>query len=143
VLTSDPEFSGIVFVSVTIVHPSSFMKHQSLQSRIIRLRTVASFVSVFLLLMLFSSPSLAQSNAADSKEKTPRLISYQAMLQQNGGLVADGNYSIIVSLYGEPEGVTKVWHDTYNTRITGGLVNLNLGSGGTPLPSSSQIDRQL
>jgi hypothetical protein len=94
--------------------------------------------------LLFQSLT-ARSQTYDVKilSSTPRLISYQGILSQNGKPAADGNYSIRVVLYADANGAESIWSDKFNSTLSNGVFNIMLGSGATSLPSSTTLDRPL
>ncbi len=74
----------------------------------------------------------------------PKIISYQGTLSSsNTTAVSDGKYKIIVQFYTDQEGTQSIWSDEYETQVIGGLFNIKLGSGSTPLPSADQMNRPL
>lgn len=79
---------------------------------------------VFLALLL-GSPSLHAQGAA-----SPRYIPFQAQVtDQNGQLVADGQYSVIFNLYDTAVGGQPVWSERHvKIGVTGGALNVFLGS---------------
>lgn len=82
--------------------------------------------------------------SAQRTTETPGVISYQGIISShNGAPLANGEYSIIVTLYADAAGTVKVWQDTYMTPVRGGVFNIYLGSGTVSLPASSQMDRAL
>lgn len=74
----------------------------------------------------------------------PRTISYQGVLSSTAGTpLPDGDYDITVRLYADPSGTLPLWQDTYRTNVRGGLFNLYIGGGNSPLPSSAEMNRPL
>lgn len=66
----------------------------------------------------------------------PDLINYQGVLTDaSGNPVADGNYSVTLSIYSSAIGGVALWSETKNVTTTNGLYNTRLGSV-TPLSSS-------
>lgn len=99
--------------------------------------------SMILCCIIFSGISaLAQQPGA--LPDIPRVISYQGMLTSNtGSPLADGEYQATVTLYGDENGAVTVWRDTYTITAQGGIFNIYLGSGATPLPSPDRMNRPL
>lgn len=89
-----------------------------------------------------SSVTLAKDEPSKIKRDT-RTISYQGILHENGSRVANGTYTITVSLYTDAEGSAMLWTDRYEASVTNGQYNLVLGSGNVPLPEPSLLDREL
>lgn len=81
---------------------------------------------------------------AQQKADIPRVISYQGLLTSSqGSPLADGEYSITVTLYGDEQGSDKVWQDTYTAKVLGGVFNIYLGSGNTALPTPDRMNKAL
>ena len=74
----------------------------------------------------------------------PGVISYQGMITaSDGSPIADGEYSITVTLYGDEKGTIRVWQDRYMTPVHGGVFSIYLGSGTVALPAPGGMDRGL
>lgn len=74
----------------------------------------------------------------------PHTFSYQGLLAESDRTpVADGEYRITVALYADPTGTLKVWEDSYNATVSGGIFNLQIGSGNAPLPDAATMNRPL
>jgi len=78
-------------------------------------------VSVFLVSLVFAG--------------IPHLINYQGMLTGSDGKtpVANGNYTILFSIYNTSSGGSSLWSHTYNVSVTNGLFNAILGDSGAPI----------
>jgi len=63
---------------------------------------------------------------------TPKTMSYQGVLTDNGAVVSDGNYELTFSLYDAATGGNKVWTETQSVVVVNGIFNVILGSD-TPL----------
>lgn len=89
---------------------------------------------VFVLVCLNFLPSQSQDTFAATGIN--HQINFQGKLvNPNGTNVADGNYSIVFSLYNVASGGTAVWAETQSVSVTNGIFQVNLGSV-TPLPGS-------
>ncbi len=99
-----------------------------------------SLLSMILMAALITGPgAMAQQTAT-----APVVISYQGMLTSiDGKPVLDGEYQITVTFYDDEHGTNRVWQDTYQTMVQGGVFSLYLGSGKVPLPAPGQMDRAL
>lgn len=76
-------------------------------------------VFAFFLCLLFSFSLQAQ---------IPKLISYQGLLADDGGVaLTDGDYSITVNLYDAAQGGVPLWSETRTVTLAGGLFNVLLG----------------
>ena len=74
----------------------------------------------------------------------PKTISYQGLISTpDGGAIADGSYEITVTIYGDVEGKSVVWRNSYTTDVRGGLFNLYLGGEESPLPGAGALNRPL
>jgi hypothetical protein len=89
---------------------------------------------------MVARPATAQVSSGAAFSPT---ISYQGSIASGGQPVPDGSYDISVRLYGDSTGADTIWQGTYNTAVQGGVFSILLGSGATPLPSPSIMDRQL
>jgi hypothetical protein len=85
--------------------------------------------------ILFSVKSSAQVSA-------PRILNYQAAIQSADGKYVSGQRSITVRLYRDESGTQPAWSDTFDATLTGGVLDLQLGSH-KPLPSSSELEHPL
>ena len=96
--------------------------------------------SVFLVaaatFVLATAPKAQQT----SSNSIPQTISYQGVLQQNGQTAPDGSYSIQFTLYNDAAGKTSVWQGNYSVQVAGGVFNVLLGSGDSPLPTATALD---
>ena len=102
------------------------------------------FISAIVLFALLAFGSNSNLRAQELNSDVPRTISYQAALADvAGNPLKDGDYSIIVRLYSDKSGSRCVWHDTYRVHTTHGVVNINLGSGTTPLPDATTMSSSL
>lgn len=73
----------------------------------------------FFLCLLFSFSLQAQ---------IPKLISYQGLLADDGGVaLTDGDYSITVNLYDAAQGGAPLWSETRTVTLAGGIFNVLLG----------------
>lgn len=98
-----------------------------------------SFITTMVIILLAGGMLSAQQTI-----RRPDVISYQGMItSSDGSPVADGEYPVTVTLYGDEGGNLEVWQDTYMTAIRGGVFSLYLGSGSIALPAPSQMDRSL
>jgi len=71
----------------------------------------------------------------------PKLISYQGVLTNNSGaIVADGNYSFVLSLYNVQTGGTALWTKTKALTVTEGLFITALGDQ-TSFPTTLLFDQ--
>src|ERR1035437_10313650 len=88
--------------------------------------------------------SYAQSLSSAAAGGAAHTISYQGSLTgPDGQRVPDGKTQIEVSLWTDANGEgTRVWHDSFETDVRGGIFNLQLGSQ-TPLPTSTEMDKPL
>lgn len=92
-------------------------------------------------LALLGGTAQAQQPA---QSETPGTISFQGLISDNAANpIADGNYDITVTLYGDREGREIVWRDQYNAPVVDGLFNLFLGAGNNALPEPTAMDRPL
>jgi len=75
--------------------------------------------------------------AAGVRADAPTKINYQARLTNpsTGNAVADGDYTIVFSLYSTATGGTALWTETKTVTVTGGLFSVILGES-TPLSTS-------
>lgn len=81
---------------------------------------------------------------AQQKADIPRVISYQGLLASaQGSPLADGEYRITVTLYGDEQGSSQIWQDTYAAMVQGGVFNIYLGSGRNPLPEPGRMNQAL
>ncbi|HSG28937.1 MAG TPA: hypothetical protein VLA34_10690 [Candidatus Krumholzibacterium sp.] len=81
------------------------------------MRHVPTFV--LLLLLCMTSSSIAQ---------LPRIISYQGVLTDGGGVaVGDGMYSITFKLYVEPSGGSEIWSEIQSVEVNKGIFSVNIG----------------
>ena len=107
-----------------------------------KLRTLAA--AAFALSYLFASGGLrAQQVPATS---APRTLSYQGVLINPGnpGTKATGSRLLTVTLYGDAEGMSKLWQSTMNTTVdSNGVFNCLLGSAENPLPAPTAMDRPI
>lgn len=55
----------------------------------------------------------------------------------------DGEYSVTIRLYGDSLAQHRIWEDSYRVQTRGGVFNIEIGSGETPLPASADLDRDL
>jgi len=94
-------------------------------------RVKMSLSATFLILgaLLTLLPAIASATAPDS-------VNYQGVLTDAGGVpVADGNYTVTLSIYSSNVGGVALWTETKIVTTNSGLFNTILGSV-TPLPSS-------
>lgn len=85
----------------------------------------------------------ASAQSTITATDVPRTISYQGLLSSTDGTpFADGEYGITITLYGDANGRTPIWNDSYRTQVNGGLFNLYLGEG-KPLPGAEAMNRPL
>lgn len=79
------------------------------------------------LLLLVSSFSLHSSSFAN---EAPLYIPFQGQVtNQQGNIVADGQYSVIFNLYDQPVGGQPVWSERHTKiGVTRGMINVFLGS---------------
>ena len=76
-------------------------------------------IIIFLAVMVIASAASAQ---------LPKTINYQGVLTDNGGtVVADGSYSLTLSLYTVPTGGTHIWTCIEVVTVTKGIFNAVLG----------------
>jgi len=105
-------------------------------------RKLLNLVMAFSLSAIAVDQSIAQQ--VSQHYDVPQVISYQGVLASaNGNRLPDGEYRISVGLYDDEQGTTRVWEDEYSVTVTGGVFNLALGFGKTPLPSSVTTDKPL
>src|SRR5436305_1244911 len=90
-------------------------------------------------LVICSICSTTEAQNIDSR----RSISYQGIVAGSEGALITGHHQIVVTLYTDDQGLNRIWQGDYNTDITNGVFNLELGSGQYPLPSIAQLDRPL
>ncbi len=84
------------------------------------------------------------ARAQQPSQDIPRLISYQGMLStKTGASLPDGEYALVVTLYGDIDGNTPIWSDKYQTQVIGGVFSIYLGGGAHPLPATSEMNRPL
>lgn len=94
-------------------------------------------------LALFATSPFILAQEAEELD-IPRTISYQGVLTASeGSVVPDGTYDISIGLYTDPQGHEQIWLDTYNTLVHNGIFNIYLGTGTSPLPSTSEMNRPL
>lgn len=85
----------------------------------------------------------ASAQSTITATDVPRTISYQGLLSSTDGTpFADGEYGITITLYGDANGRTPIWNDSYRTQVNDGLFNLYLGEG-KPLPGAEAMNRPL
>lgn len=76
---------------------------------------------------------LAPWVAGNAEAAQPRTISYQgSLLNEEGGLVPDGNYVLIFRLWNAASGGSEMWQETDIVPVAGSLFNVLLGKN-TPL----------
>jgi len=98
-----------------------------------------SFIAAMVMILLAGGMLRAQQTTT-----RPDVISYQGMVaSSDGSPVADGEYSVTMTLYGDEGGAVEIWQDTYTAVVRGGVFNIYLGSGTVPLPAPSRMDRAL
>ena len=99
------------------------------------------------LLGAFLALALATTSYGQTTVQTadvPKTISYQGLISTpDGGAIADGSYEITVTIYGDAEGKSVVWRNSYTTDVRGGLFNLYLGGADAPLPGAGALNRPL
>jgi len=96
----------------------------------------ASFLSVAQAQQLPGQASLVQD--------VPHAISYQGLLGDSlGHPVADGQYTVIMRLYGDAQGTQKAWQDTFTVAVQNGVFNVFLGNGAVPLPDANVMSTPL
>ncbi|MBU8922718.1 MAG: tail fiber domain-containing protein [Bacteroidales bacterium] len=79
-------------------------------------------VMVVMILMMASS-------MADASSSVPRLISYQGVVRDSGGVVVpDDDYDITFRIYNVVSGGTALWTEAQTIAIDGGILNAILGS---------------
>ena len=87
--------------------------------------------SIFLIFFFISGVLFSQ---------VPQTISYQGVLTDAAGTnVADGDYSIVFTLYDALTGGTNLWTETQTVTVSGGLFNVILGSVN---PVNLEFDKQ-
>jgi len=69
----------------------------------------------------------------------PRLINVQGLLHSGNTVVADGEYSVVLSLYESPNSLTPIYSETQKVNSVSGLFSVNLGAV-TPIPASLTFD---
>jgi len=95
---------------------------------------------VAVLFCMMTSAGIAQTTSTD----VPKTISYQGMIDSpDGAPIADGQYNITISFYGDANGVTRMWQGMYSATITKGVFNLMLGSGTSPFASTAMFNQPL
>jgi hypothetical protein len=102
-----------------------------------------SYILSFVLLCSFSlaTKDLCAQNAAENARKT---ISYQGMVTSvETGEAITGMMPITATLYVDENGTEQVWQGFYNTQVTKGIFQLQLGSGSYPLPDAKLLDHPL
>jgi hypothetical protein len=77
--------------------------------------------------------------AGSAVAQVPRTITYQANLQNAGAALADGQYSVTVSLYTAETGGTMLFTETQQTTISRSIATLVIGST-APIPASMKFD---
>ena len=74
------------------------------------------------MLILFLAPS-------EARAQVPQTLSYQGVLTNaNGNVVADGDYTLTVTLYDAATDGTALWTETQTTTVAGGIFSVILGS---------------
>jgi len=96
---------------------------------------------LLVLAALFISSSHAQ--VSGSNADVPRIMSYQGQVITTDGKAMNGTHHITASLYSDPHGKNSVWQGSYDALVNNGIFNILLGSGATPLPDISAMDRPL
>lgn len=87
---------------------------------------------------------LVESTPATSTASAPRVISYQGVLKNaTGSLAQDGDYTVTMRLYGDSIGIKELWRDTYRVQVQSGVFDILLGSGQQPLPESAALDQPM
>ncbi|HEX5317103.1 MAG TPA: hypothetical protein VFX22_10680, partial [Candidatus Kapabacteria bacterium] len=113
------------------------MKHTHLRASTLLALLPMAFAAV----SGISAPASAQTASVLASQ--PRTISYQGVLEQNGSLVQDGDYTLHLTLYGDAAGTSPVWQGTYTVHTTNGVFNVPLGSGQYPFPTPKAMDGAL
>ena len=98
--------------------------------------------ALFCVAALFFSKLNAQTSASSGTD-VPRILSYQGQVTTNEGIAMNGTHHITATLYSDRFGKTSVWQGTYDATITNGNFNILLGSGKSPLPEVSAMNRPL
>src|SRR5947209_99354 len=79
-----------------------------------------------------------------TNSETNRIISYQALITEaSGAPVRDGLHGATVTLYSDVNGTEQIWSGSYSGLTHGGVLNLQLGSGQYPFPTSAVMDKPL
>ena len=91
-------------------------------------------VAFLLLCLLFARGLFAQISVTTD---VPRIMNYQGQITSADGRAVNGSHRIIASLYSDPDGSKSVWQGQYDdTKISGGLFSVFLGSGSSQLPAN-------
>ena len=102
------------------------------------------FFAVFTVVFVASNARQLQAQSLPVVQDVPHTISYQGLLQDTTGNPAkDGMYTIIMRLYGDAQGVQKVWQDTFTVNVQQGIFNVMLGGGASPLPDAGTMNAPL
>ena len=74
----------------------------------------------------------------------PETISYQGVLTDASGTpVADGSYSLTISIYDTETGVAALWSETHSpVTVKSGIFSVILGAGTPPVPLALPFDQQ-
>ncbi len=90
-------------------------------------KALCAIILSFCLLTFLAS----ETNAAAGIYKT---INFQGKLQDNNGLnVANGNYSVVFTLYDASSGGSNLWDETQTVAVADGVFQVNLGSVDTTI----------
>lgn len=78
--------------------------------------------------------------AAPAQALVPTTINFQGILTDGlGGIIADGNYGVMFSLYNSATSGAPLWSETQTVSTSAGLFNTELGSS-TAIPDSALMD---
>jgi hypothetical protein len=110
-----------------------------------------TFLKAWCAALLMTAPVLGVSQYAHAQTRgdavamtdVPRTISYQGLVNNGDKPVTDGKHSFTFTLYGDDYRQSVVWTGTYLLDTKDGMVNALLGSGNSPLPEATEMNKPL